>query len=95
MTVTVKTKHDLVVPPSMQLQAGIKAGDRVRFKVSAGTITITAAPARSRSYKPSKAELAAIRKGEAAFACGDSVSLTEFLNELDRQGRKAGTKGSR
>jgi hypothetical protein len=34
-------------------------------------------------YKPTKSEWAAIRKGEAAIARGDSVSLTEFLNGLD------------
>jgi len=39
MTVTVKDTG-LVVPPSVQRQAGIKRGDRLDFKVSGGVITI-------------------------------------------------------
>jgi len=40
MTVTVKSKTTLTVPPQVQRQAGIKAGDRVEFKVSGGIINI-------------------------------------------------------
>lgn len=93
MTVRVREKTDLVVPESVQRRAGIRAGDRVEFKVSARTITITATP--EPTYKPSKTELDAIRKGEAALARGESVSLTEFLNDLDRPRRKTGSKSSR
>jgi hypothetical protein len=58
-------------------------------------ITITAA--RVRTYKPTKSELAAIRKGEAAIARGDSVSLSEFLHPhgLASNCYKAGTKANR
>jgi bifunctional DNA-binding transcriptional regulator/antitoxin component of YhaV-PrlF toxin-antitoxin module len=93
MTITVKNQDRLVVPPSVQRKAGIKAGDRLEFRVSAGVITITSA--RARSYKPTKSELAAIHKGEAAIARGDSVSLSEFLNGLASKRRKAGTKANR
>jgi bifunctional DNA-binding transcriptional regulator/antitoxin component of YhaV-PrlF toxin-antitoxin module len=93
MTVTVKNKTDLVVPPSVQRRAGIQPGDRLEFKVSSGTITI--APARPAAYKPTKSELAAIRKGEAAIARGEFVSLTDFLHGMGRNRRKAGTKTSR
>ena len=92
MTVTVKNKTGLVVPASVQRQAGIKSGDRLEFTVSSGTITITPAPAK---YKPTKSEVAAIRKGEAAIARGESVSLTGFLHGLDRNRRETGTKASR
>jgi bifunctional DNA-binding transcriptional regulator/antitoxin component of YhaV-PrlF toxin-antitoxin module len=92
MTVTVK-KNRLVVPPSVQRKAGIKTGDRLQFEASAGVIKITATQART--YKPTKSELAAIRKGEAAMARGDSVSLSEFLNGLASKRRKAGTKTNR
>jgi len=44
MTVTLKENTQLVVPPSVQRRAGIKAGDRVEFKVSAGVITIVPKP---------------------------------------------------
>src|SRR5260370_5334283 len=40
MIITVKDKMDLVVPPKVQRQAGIKAGDRLEFKVSGGVINI-------------------------------------------------------
>jgi bifunctional DNA-binding transcriptional regulator/antitoxin component of YhaV-PrlF toxin-antitoxin module len=93
MTVTVKNQDRLVVPASVQRKAGIRAGDRLEFRVSAGVITITAA--RARTYKPTKSELAAIRKGESAIARGDSVSLCEFLHGLASKPRKAGTKANR
>jgi hypothetical protein len=90
MTITVKNKTDLVVPPSLQRQAGIKSGDRLQFKVSPHTITITAVE--PPTYKPTKAELVAIRKGEAQIARGECVTLTDLLHDLDRPRRKSGTK---
>ncbi len=45
MTVTVKSKTaGLIVPPSIRRQAGIRAGDRLEFKVSSRKITIVAKP---------------------------------------------------
>ena len=40
MTITVKNKTGLVAPLSVQREAGIKAGDRLEFKVSGGVINI-------------------------------------------------------
>ena len=40
MTVTVKSKTPLTVPPSVRRRAGIKTGDRVEFRVSGGVISI-------------------------------------------------------
>jgi bifunctional DNA-binding transcriptional regulator/antitoxin component of YhaV-PrlF toxin-antitoxin module len=40
VTVIVRSKTGLVVPPSVQRKAGIKAGDRLEFKASRGLITI-------------------------------------------------------
>ena len=94
MTVTVNTKAGLVVPASVQRRAGIKNGDRLEFKVSSGTITIVPAKAAG-AYKPTKSELNAIRKGQAAIANGESVPLADFLHGLDRNRRKAGTKANR
>src|SRR5208337_4544733 len=37
---------------------------------------------------PTPAELAALRRGRAAFRRGDSVSLTQFLSGLERNGLK-------
>jgi hypothetical protein len=64
-----------------------------RFSVSSGTITIE--PAKPASYKPTKPELAAIRKGEAAIARGEHVSLNDFLHGPDSNSRKARAKTSR
>lgn len=91
VTVTLEDETSLVVPPSVQRQAGMKPGDRVQFKVSDGTITI--APV-ERTYKPTKREWAAIRKGEASIARGDSVSLTEFL-DVASHSRQARPKSRR
>jgi bifunctional DNA-binding transcriptional regulator/antitoxin component of YhaV-PrlF toxin-antitoxin module len=92
MTVTVKNKTPLIVPQAIQRMAGIKAGDRLEVKASARTITITAV---GQTYKPTKAEWAAIRRGEAALARGESVSLTEFANDWDSHRCKASPKSSR
>jgi len=91
--VTVKKKAQLVIPSSVQQQAGLKTGDRLEFRVKPRSITITAVS--QRSYRPTTAEWAAIRQGDAAIARGDSVSLSEFLDGLSGQRRKIGAKASR
>ena len=93
MTVTVKNNTaELVVPASVRRQASIKAGDQLEFKASRGAITITVSQP---AYRPTKAELSAIRKGEAAIASGEYVTLTELSNDLDRTRRKASAKTTR
>jgi len=86
MTITVKNKSVLTVPTEVQRRAGIKVGDRVEFKVSSRTITIT--PVEPPAYRPTKSELVAIQKGEAEIARGEYVTLTNFLHDLDRHPRK-------
>jgi len=44
MTVVVKERVDLVVPPSVRRRAGIKPGDRLEFRVSGGAIHIVREP---------------------------------------------------
>jgi AbrB family looped-hinge helix DNA binding protein len=44
MTVTVKDRTPIVVPLSVRRRAGIKPGDTLEFKASAGVITITPKP---------------------------------------------------
>lgn len=92
MTTRVQNKMDLVVPSRVRRQAGIKAGDRLEFKVSPRTITITAVT--PPTYKPNKAELAAIRRGEAEIARGEYVGLADLLHDLDRNRRKSGRKAA-
>jgi predicted transcriptional regulator len=50
---------------------------------------------KERTYKPTKAELAAIRKGEAEIARGEFVTLAEFIHEMDRSHRKVGAQKPR
>ena len=92
MTTIVKNAAEVVVPRSIRRQAGIKAGDRLEFEASARRITITAQPP---AYRPTKFEAAAIRKGEAEIARGDSVALDEFLQDLDGRRRKDGAEADR
>jgi bifunctional DNA-binding transcriptional regulator/antitoxin component of YhaV-PrlF toxin-antitoxin module len=40
MTVTVKNKTPLVVPPAVRRQAGFKSGEEIEFRASGGVITI-------------------------------------------------------
>ena len=40
MSVTVKNKTPLVVPPSVRRKAGLKSGQQIEFKVAGGVISI-------------------------------------------------------
>src|SRR5579863_4050400 len=52
MTVVVKSKPGLLVPPSVRRKAGIKTGDQVEFEVSGGVIQIVRKPpAANEEYK--------------------------------------------
>jgi predicted transcriptional regulator len=44
------------------------------------------------TYTPTKAELAAIRKGRAEIKRGQSVTLQQLLHDLDTHPRKASPK---
>ena len=53
MTITVKNKSSLVVPPTVQRKAGIKVGDELEFRVSGGIINIIPKlPNADREYTP-------------------------------------------
>src|SRR5580658_7709722 len=53
MTLVVKSKPGLLVPPSVRRKAGIKTGDQVEFKVSSGVIQIfRKPPAADEVYTP-------------------------------------------
>jgi hypothetical protein len=93
MTTIAKAEAGLVVPSNLQRKAGIKAGDRLKFSVAPNTITISVIP--PPTYKPTKAELAAIQKGEAEVARGEYVTLPDLLHDMDRNRRKSRTKTAR
>jgi bifunctional DNA-binding transcriptional regulator/antitoxin component of YhaV-PrlF toxin-antitoxin module len=69
MTVTVKSKEELVVPRAIRRKAGIRVGQRVKFKVSSGIISIIPdLPSADDEYTPAQrraidTRLAAARKG--------------------------------
>jgi Arc/MetJ-type ribon-helix-helix transcriptional regulator len=46
-------------------------------------------------YTPTKSELAAIRRGRAAFTKGDFLPLSRLRHELDAAGNQARKKSSR
>jgi len=48
--------------------------------------------ARYPTAQPTKAELAALRRGRTAFRRGDSVSLSEFFHGLESRAHRAGSK---
>jgi len=49
--------------------------------------------ARYPAVPPTKDELAALRRGRAAFRRGDAVSLTDFLHDVKPPTHGAGAKG--
>jgi AbrB family looped-hinge helix DNA binding protein len=90
MTVTVKNKRPLVVPPAVRRQAGLKSGDRLEFKVSGQVITILPKPpVADDEYTP--AQRRAIDRGialsEKQYAAGKSygpfATAKEAIAALD------------
>ena len=66
MTITVKRNTALIVPPSVRRKAGIKAGDRVEFKVSGGLITIVPKlPTADYEYTPEQRRIIDARLAKA------------------------------
>jgi AbrB family looped-hinge helix DNA binding protein len=66
MTVTLKDKNQLLIPPSVQRSAGLKPGDQLEFKVSGGIITITPKlPSADDEYTPEQRRLIDARLDKA------------------------------
>ena len=87
MTVTVKSKTQITVPPQVQRRAGIKTGDRVEFKVSGGIINIIRKlPSADDEYTPAQrriidARLAEAQKGPYYGPFTTSDQAIKFLNK--------------
>jgi AbrB family looped-hinge helix DNA binding protein len=84
VTVTVKSKTPLVVPPAVRRLAGLKSGDKLEFKVSGQVITILPKPRIAEDeYTP--AERRAIDRGiaqsEKQYAAGKSYGPFETAAE--------------
>jgi AbrB family looped-hinge helix DNA binding protein len=104
VTVTVKSADDLVVPRSVRRRAGIKAGDRLEFKVSGGVINIAPKlPSADDEYTPEQrrsvnAKLAEskddLKKGHAFGPFETHEAMIAFLHGQMKQarGRKKNSK---
>jgi bifunctional DNA-binding transcriptional regulator/antitoxin component of YhaV-PrlF toxin-antitoxin module len=67
MTITVKDKTALRVPPMVQRKAGIKVGDRLEFRVSGGIINIIPKlPSAEDEYTPKQRRIIDARLDKAA-----------------------------
>jgi AbrB family looped-hinge helix DNA binding protein len=100
MTITVTDRAGLVVPPSVRRQAGIKAGDRVEFKVSGGVIAILPKlPAAVDEYTPEQRRMINARLDEAEkgpfYGPFSAKEAAAFLKETVKATRSAKPQRSR
>ena len=99
MTVTVKSKIDLIVPPSVRRRAGLKSGDQVEFYVSGGVINIIPKlPNAADEYTPEQrrridAELDEAEKGPSHGPFNTAEDAIKFLRKEIRA-RKTRRKAS-
>ncbi len=101
MTVVVKDKKRLVVPPSVSRRAGIKPGDRLEFKVSGGIINIIPIlPSAEDEYTPAQrqvidAQLRQAAKGPYYGPFETADSAIKFLRQEIRKRKSDKTKTTR
>ena len=83
MTVTLKDKTPLVVPPAVRRQAGFKHGDKIEFKVSRRRVTlISRTPDTDDVLTPDEAAI--VKKAEREIRQGKYVTLAQLRHEMDR-----------
>jgi bifunctional DNA-binding transcriptional regulator/antitoxin component of YhaV-PrlF toxin-antitoxin module len=99
MTVTVKNKTPLVVPPSVRRQAGLKSGQQIEFKVVGGVISIRPKPpATDDEYTPEQrrvvdAQLAGgLSDVKAGRVRGPFSTHEEFIESLHTEAKKLNRK---
>ena len=99
MTVTVKNKSPLVVPPSVRRQAGLKSGQKIEFRVSGGVISIHPKPeAADDEYTPAQRRIvdAQLAEGLIEIGAGDVrgpfSTHKEFIASLHAEARKLNRK---
>ena len=99
MTVTVKSKTPLVVPPSVRRQAGLKSGQQIEFKVADGVISIRPkAPAADDEYTPEQrrivdAQLAAsLADVKAGRVHGPFSTHKDFIASLHKEAKRLNRK---
>jgi bifunctional DNA-binding transcriptional regulator/antitoxin component of YhaV-PrlF toxin-antitoxin module len=95
LTTIVKKKGPIVVPESLLRRAGIKAGDRLEFRLSGGIINIIPKlPSAEDEYTPAQrrvidAQLREAAKGPNYGPFDTADAAIKFLNQRIRK-RKAG-----
>jgi bifunctional DNA-binding transcriptional regulator/antitoxin component of YhaV-PrlF toxin-antitoxin module len=98
MTVTVKNKMPLVVPPSVRRQAGLKNGDKLEFKVSGQVITILPKAAAEYEYTPEQRRIVDAQLAEgladvkAGRILGPFATHKEFIASLHKEAKKLNRK---
>jgi bifunctional DNA-binding transcriptional regulator/antitoxin component of YhaV-PrlF toxin-antitoxin module len=99
MTVTVKNKTPLVVPPSVRRQAGLKSGQKIEFKVSGGVISIHPKPLEADDeYTPEQRRIvnAQLAEGLAEIDAGNVrgpfATHKEFIASLHEEAKKLNRK---
>src|ERR1022692_1630805 len=101
ITVTVKSKMPLVVPPSIRRQAGHRSGQKLEFRVSGGGITILPKlPAADDEYTPEQRRMIDARLAEgladikAGRTFGPFDSADEMIAHMKAQLKKRVTAAS-
>jgi bifunctional DNA-binding transcriptional regulator/antitoxin component of YhaV-PrlF toxin-antitoxin module len=100
MTVVVRSRAELVVPRSVRRRAGIKAGDKIEFKVSGGVINIVPKlPTADDEYTPEQRRIIDARLAESkddfknGRTYGPFETASEMIDFLHNQVKKsAGVK---
>jgi bifunctional DNA-binding transcriptional regulator/antitoxin component of YhaV-PrlF toxin-antitoxin module len=82
MTVTVKNKTPLVVPPAVRRRAGFKSGDKLEFKGAGGVVTILPKPDSDDTLTAGEERI--VRRGEAQLKRGESKPWRAVKHALVR-----------
>lgn len=105
MTVTVRNRTPLVVPPAVRRQAGLRSGDELEFRVSGSVITIRpkVPPTSGDEYTPAQRRvvdrgiakgLEDIRNGRTHGPFATADAAIAHLQSLARSRKKAARKSS-
>jgi bifunctional DNA-binding transcriptional regulator/antitoxin component of YhaV-PrlF toxin-antitoxin module len=98
MTVTVKNKTPLVVPPSVRRQAGLKSGQEIEFKVAGGVISIHPKLPADDDYTPEQRRIVDAQLAEsladvkAGRVHGPFATHKEFIASLHKEAKALSRK---
>jgi AbrB family looped-hinge helix DNA binding protein len=84
MTVTLKPKSEITVPRSVRRKAGIRAGDRIEFRVANGVINIIPKEKVESDDTLTLEEAKLVLRGEGQLKRGESKSWRDVKHALAR-----------